>query len=194
MMHVADIMPTLLEVAGATYPTTGDRPPLIGKSWVRYLAGEVESPRTDKDYMAWEVFGDRAIRQGDWKLRWQYKPFGKEAWELFNVAADPAERADLAAEQPDKVKELLALWDDYVEGQQRDPAESLALRGHGGDAAGALPGGGGLSAAHLQEAVRAARRDDGGSEALIPDLSRTADARRSLETTCAEKRSERRTR
>ena len=38
LMHVADIMPTLLEVAGVTYPKTHkDRelPPLIGKSWTR---------------------------------------------------------------------------------------------------------------------------------------------------------------
>ncbi|MDH4132875.1 MAG: sulfatase-like hydrolase/transferase, partial [Gemmatimonadota bacterium] len=117
LTHVADIVPTLLEVAGATYPKTGpagDVPPLIGKSWVGYLAGEVESPRTDKDYLAWEVFGGRAVRQGDWKLRWQYKPYGTEAWELFNVTADPAERNDLAAREPDRVKTLLALWDDYV--------------------------------------------------------------------------------
>ncbi len=117
LMHVADIMPTLLEVAGATYPKTGkagDLPPLVGKSWVNCLAGEAESPRTGRDYLAWEVFGNRAIRQGDWKLRWQYRPFGKEAWELFDLGADPGERDDLAAKQPDKVKALLALWDDYV--------------------------------------------------------------------------------
>ena len=51
---------------------------------------------------------------GDWKLRWQVRPFGKGEWELFNLAADPAERKDLAAERPDKVTELTALWDDYV--------------------------------------------------------------------------------
>jgi arylsulfatase len=117
LTHVADIVPTLLEVAGATYPKTGpagDVPPLIGKSWVRYLAGEVESPRTSQDYLGWEVFGGRAVRQGDWKLRWQYKPYGTEAWELFNVTADPGERNDLAAQEPGRVKALLALWDDYV--------------------------------------------------------------------------------
>jgi arylsulfatase len=117
LMHVADIMPTLLDVAGATYPKTspaGPVPPLIGKSWVRYLAAQEESPRTGQDYLAWELFGNRAVRQGDWKLRWQYKPLGTEAWELFNVAADPAERNDLAAERPDKVKALVALWDEYV--------------------------------------------------------------------------------
>jgi arylsulfatase len=117
IMHVADLMPTLLEVAGATYPTAGPAgplPPLIGKSWVRYLAGAEESPRTEKDYLAWEVFGGRAVRQGDWKLLWQYKPFGKEEWELYNLALDPGEHHDLAAEQPDKVKALVALWDEYV--------------------------------------------------------------------------------
>lgn len=117
-LHVADVMPTLLEVAGAQYPKTinGEKaPPLIGKSWVDVLAGKKESPRTGKDAMAWEVFGNRAVRQGDWKVRWQYKPFGTEEWELFNVAEDVAERHDLAAKHPDKVKQLVALWDEYAQ-------------------------------------------------------------------------------
>jgi len=64
--------------------------------------------------VGWAIFGNRAVRQGDWKLRWQWKPLGKGDWELFNLAVDPAERKDLAAEHPDKVKALLALWNDYV--------------------------------------------------------------------------------
>jgi arylsulfatase len=79
------------------------------------LAGRAESPRTGQDYLAWEIFGNHAVRQGDWKIRWEYKSLGKGAWELFNVANDPAERKDLAAERPDKMKEMLALWDDYVQ-------------------------------------------------------------------------------
>jgi arylsulfatase len=117
LMHVADLMPTLLEIAGTSYPKTqGGRelPPLIGKSWVPVLAGQAESPRTEKDYLAWEIFGNHAVRQGDWKLRWQWKPLGTGGWELFNLKTDPGERKDLAAERPDKVKELLALWNDYV--------------------------------------------------------------------------------
>ena len=81
VLHVADLMPTLLEVAGASYPKTvngQELPPLIGKSWVKTLAGEEESPRSAQDYLAWEVFGNRAVRQGDWKLSWQYKPYGTE--------------------------------------------------------------------------------------------------------------------
>ena len=117
LMHVADLMPTLLDIAGASYPKTingRELPALLGKSWVSMLAGQAESPRTEQDYLAWELFGNRAVLQGQWKLRWEYEPFGKGKWELFNLAADPAEKKDLAAEQPDKVKALVELWDNYV--------------------------------------------------------------------------------
>jgi arylsulfatase len=86
----------------------------MGKSWGPVLAGQAESPRTEQDYLAWEIFGNHAVRQGDWKLRWEYKPLGKGDWELFNLATDPAERKDLAAEYPDKVRTLVTLWDSYV--------------------------------------------------------------------------------
>jgi len=116
-MHVADIMPTLLEVAGTSYPKTykgKDVPPALGKSWVPVLEGRADSPRTDQDFLAWEVFGNRAVRQGSWKLRWQLRPFGTGDWELFDLAADPVELKDLAAANPDKVKEMVALWDDFA--------------------------------------------------------------------------------
>ena len=118
LMHVADIMPTLLEIAGAQLSEdqrwTASCPRSSASRGVRVLAGQADSPRTEQDYLAWELFGNRAVLQGEWKLRWEYKPFGKGDWELFNLATDPAERKDLAAEQPDKVKALVALWDDYV--------------------------------------------------------------------------------
>jgi arylsulfatase len=107
LMFVADIMPTLLEVAGANYPETTNgkaQPKLAGKSWLPVLNGQAASPRTDKDYIAWE----------DWKIRWEIKPMGKSDWELFNLAQDAAERFDLAAQNPDKLKEMLILWDKYV--------------------------------------------------------------------------------
>ena len=133
LMHVADVMPTLLDVAGASYPKTyqgRELPPLFGKSWSPMLAGKVDSVRTERDSLAWEVFGNRAVRQGEWKLRWQYKPYGKADWELFHVAKDPAERKDLAAQHPDKVKALLAVWDGYVKANNvilpsRGPFETL---------------------------------------------------------------------
>jgi len=117
LMHVADIMPTLLEIASAGYPKTREGrevPGLLGKSWVPMLSGKADSPRTAQDYLAWEIFGNRAVVQDGWKLRWEYKPFGKGEWELFNLTADLAEKKDLAAERPDKVKAMLKLWDSYA--------------------------------------------------------------------------------
>jgi arylsulfatase len=119
LMHVADLMPTLLEIAGTSYPKTyngQELHALLGKSWVPMLADQAESPRTAQDYLAWEIFGNRAVVQDGWKIRSEYKPFGKgeREWELFNLAKDPSERKDLAAERPDKVKEMVKLWDSYA--------------------------------------------------------------------------------
>jgi len=134
LMFIADIMPTILDITGARYPEENngrELPELIGKSWSGVLANEAESPRTADDYIAWEIFGNRAIRQGDWKLRWEVIPLGKSDWELFNLATDPAEKHDLAAENPGKVKEMLLLWDNYAKENNvilpnRTPFETLA--------------------------------------------------------------------
>ncbi|HEX5667680.1 MAG TPA: arylsulfatase, partial [Chitinophagaceae bacterium] len=133
LMSIADIMPTLLEVAGTSYPKSyngNELPPMSGKSWTKVLAGEAESPRVKGDYIAWELFGNRALREGDWKIRWEMKPFGKSEWELFNLVTDPAERNDLAAANPEKLKEMLALWEDYIKKNKvvlpnRSPFEAL---------------------------------------------------------------------
>ena len=118
VMHVADIMPTVLDIAGTDYPERQeDRalPPLLGTSWLPMLQGKVERLRTDQDYLAWQFSGNRAVRQGGWKFRWQWKPLGREDWELYHLDTDPSELEDVASEHPDKVQELIALWQDYVD-------------------------------------------------------------------------------
>ena len=87
----------------------------MGKSLVPLLAAEVETVRTDKDWLGWELFGNRAVRQGDWKLLYVLKNAGGSGdWQLFNLKDDPAETKDLSKQNPDKLKALLALWDEYV--------------------------------------------------------------------------------
>ena len=118
VMHIADIMPTLLEAAETSYPKSHHgqtMPPLDGKSWVPMLSGETESVRSRKDYLAWELFGNRALRQDRWKIRWQWKPFGTGDWELYDLISDPGERSNLSDRHPDKVVAMLELWDGYVE-------------------------------------------------------------------------------
>ncbi len=117
VLHVMDIAPTILELAGIQHPTTykgREIAPMQGKSWVGMLNGSTQSPRSPTDWLGWELFGNRAIRQGDWKISWLYKPLGTEEWQLFNLAEDPGEQYDLTAKFPEKTEALVALWDEYV--------------------------------------------------------------------------------
>jgi arylsulfatase len=117
ILHVMDITPTLLELAGVQHPTSfkGRKiVPMQGKSWVKTLAGNTQSPRTSEDWLGWELFGSRAIRQGDWKISWHNEPFGTRDWQLFNLAEDLGEQNDLSIKYPKKREELIALWNEYV--------------------------------------------------------------------------------
>lgn len=117
LTHVMDIAPTLLEIAGVQVPATyQDRPVqrLQGRSWAAMLAGATTAVRTEQDWLGWELWNSRAIRQGDWKLLWQPKPMGDETWALYDLATDPGERVDLAAEKPEQVRQMVSLWEEYV--------------------------------------------------------------------------------
>jgi arylsulfatase len=113
-LSVADIAPTLLDLAGApaTGETFGGKPvqPVTGKSWVSYLSGKTDHVYGAQDSIGTELFGSRAIRQGDWKIT----DLGDGKWRLFNVAKDPGEITDLAASQPDQLKKLADAWDSYA--------------------------------------------------------------------------------
>lgn len=118
VLHVMDITPTFLESAGIEHPAkkTGSTVALPqGKSMWPILAGRERVTRTDAEWLGWELFGNRAIRQGDWKLLYLLKGAGGTGnWELFNLKDDPAEMHDLSAKYPEKRDAMLKLWDEYV--------------------------------------------------------------------------------
>jgi len=117
VMHVMDIAPTILELAGVEHPSTfkgRSIAPVQGKSWVGTLDGSVQSPRSPDDWLGWELFGNRALRQGDWKITWLYEPLGTGDWQLFNLDEDPGEQYDLSVKFSEKKIELIALWDEYA--------------------------------------------------------------------------------
>jgi arylsulfatase len=104
--HVIDIMPTLLELAGAEYPeffNGYEIQPLEGRSLLPLIGGE---SRADPTYV-WEHEGNRAIRIGNLKL---VSSFGSD-WELFDMRVDRLEANDLALQLPDLVAELGARYD-----------------------------------------------------------------------------------
>jgi arylsulfatase len=115
-MHVMDIAPTLLELAGLSHPATykgRDVLPIRGKSLVSFLAGKTTVVRDADDVVGWELFGRRAFRQGNWKATWQDSPLGTNDWQLFNLATDISERNDLADTHKEKLRDLIQGWEEY---------------------------------------------------------------------------------
>ena len=115
-LHVRDIMPTILEIAGIEHPReiNGHRVvPMHGTSVLDLFAGNVEVPSAEVSQVGYELFGLRAFFDGDWKILWMPPPFGPGEWELFDLRRDPAEMNDLSGDNPEKLAEMVALWEQY---------------------------------------------------------------------------------
>jgi len=121
--HVMDIMPTFLELAGIEKPSSPYKGREIfemqGVSMLPGLDGNAPQDRV----VGWELFGRSAVRVGDWKIRLLEAPYGSGQWQLFNLSEDPTETTNLAAKEPEKLKELVAQWDTYVSRNGVFPAD-----------------------------------------------------------------------
>ena len=108
--HLIDIMATCLDVAGARYPAeiAGSRiTPLEGRS----LLPAFEDKPIARDGLFWEHEGNRAVRDGKWKLVAR-GPAGR--WELYDMDQDRTEMNDLAGREPILVRKLIAKWEAYA--------------------------------------------------------------------------------
>ena len=65
----------------------------------------------------WRAGPRRALRDGDWKIVRHGAGAQAGPWQLFNLAADVSERTDLAAQQPERVAELVARWEKWSAAQ-----------------------------------------------------------------------------
>jgi arylsulfatase len=110
--HLIDIMATCVDLAGAAYPTefAGEviQPP-EGVSLAPAFAGKALA-REQPIYFEHE--GNRAVRQGKWKL---VARGANGAWELYDMDADRTEMHNLAASVSAKAEELAALWQAWAE-------------------------------------------------------------------------------
>jgi arylsulfatase A-like enzyme len=121
--HVIDIVPTIYEATGITPPNEMDgvkQKPLEGESFVYTFDNPKAPTRHTTQYF--ELVGNRAIYKDGWMasttpLRLPWVTFGQEPnpddfkWELYNINEDFSQANDLAAKNPDKLKELQAAFD-----------------------------------------------------------------------------------
>ncbi len=110
--HVVDLVPTLLELAGAAAaePDAGT-PPFPGRSLVPAFLKP--APR-ERDYVFFHHAGNRALRMGDWKVVSSKE--STNTWSLYHLASDRAESLDLAGEQPERLRAMTRRWQELEAG------------------------------------------------------------------------------
>ena len=122
--HIADIAPTILQAAGVEVPKTYhgiEQQPMDGISMM-YAFDDAGAPNRKKRQY-YEMFGNRAIWVDGWKavslhanrMPWNtnvVQPFDQDKWELYHVAEDFSEFENLAEKHPQKLEELVAIFDE----------------------------------------------------------------------------------
>jgi arylsulfatase A-like enzyme len=116
VIHATDMLPTLAALAGAS---TAKCKPLDGMNVWDTIAEGKPSPRTEMVYNI-EPFR-AAIRQGDWKIIW--RPLIPSSVDLYNLATDPYEKNNVAAQNPEKIAAMKA----RIETLGKEAAKPFAL-------------------------------------------------------------------
>jgi len=118
--HVIDIAPTILEAAGLPEPKAVDgvpQTPIEGVSML-YTFNDAKAKDTHTTQY-FEIFGNRAIYHDGWlagtvhRAAWETKPratLDNDTWELYETTNDFSLANDLARQNPDKLKEMQALF------------------------------------------------------------------------------------
>lgn len=108
--HIIDLMPTLLELAESDYPNEHKGKKIIsveGRSLLPIFRGKKRRPH---ESINWELYGNRAVRQGDWKAVWGASD---KRWELYDLKTDRSETVNLAGKYPDRLKSMAADWEAW---------------------------------------------------------------------------------
>lgn len=137
--YVADVVPTIYEVLNIEPPDVRnglDQLPVTGHSFAAALA-DVAAPAANV-LQYFEMNGSRALVDGDWKAVCKHlagADYDTEPWELYHIAADRSECHDLAAAEPERLRQLIDKW--WVEAERHGGA--AARRPAGGALRRALP-------------------------------------------------------
>lgn len=109
--HLVDVMATCVDLAGAKYPREfkGNAiEPMEGVSLRPALEGK---PLARTQPIFWEHEGNKAVRDGQWKLVQRHKT----AWQLFDMEADRTEQHDVFAQHPEIASRLEASWNAWAQ-------------------------------------------------------------------------------
>ena len=114
---VTDITPTILSFAGVQPPDGrfGGRPveAMIGRDLSPVLSGNAEQVYGADDAVGYELAGNAALFQGDYKIVVNRTPLGDGEWRLFNIKEDPGESNDLASSDPARLQRMLSAYERY---------------------------------------------------------------------------------
>lgn len=114
--HVTDIAPTIFEMTGIAPPSEVGghaQMPVHGTSLVYSFAPEARYEPSRKHVQYFEMLGHRGIWANGWKAVAFHEPetpFDSDRWELYHLEKDFSESRDLAASQPEKLREMIDLW------------------------------------------------------------------------------------
>jgi arylsulfatase len=110
--QLVDVLPTLLDAAGAEYPATRDGlpvPPQEGVSMLSALRGEDVRELAERP-LYWEHEGNCAVRVGRYKL---VRKHG-QPWELYDIVADRTELRNLADREPERVAAMARAYEEWA--------------------------------------------------------------------------------
>jgi arylsulfatase len=116
--YVWDLMPTILDYAGIEHDTTfrgHEVEPMRGRSMASLLNGSADAIYADDEFVGGEMQNGKWMRQGNYKAVTVSPPYGDGVWRLFDVVSDPGETQNLAAQEPEKLEELQAAWEQYAQ-------------------------------------------------------------------------------
>ena len=149
--HAVDMVPTVLDAIGIEPPATirgVEQTPLEGVSFAHTFDDADAASRHQTQYF--EMFGHRAIYHGNWRAVCPWpgrslteaaqrgrtlgtpitpavlEQLDREEWELYDMAADPTESRDVAAQHPEVLRELIAKWWEEAERYKVLPLDGTA--------------------------------------------------------------------
>jgi arylsulfatase len=116
-VHVTDLMPTVLELSGISYPQQFKGKELrkpLGKSLLPVLTGAAQQVHSSEEGMGWELFERKAYIKGKWKILRLPQPFSTGEWQLYDLEKDPGEANDLSGQFPSIRDSLIMDWMQYA--------------------------------------------------------------------------------